>query len=360
MLADAKPADSKLKGAKPTDSALADSKSANPKYPAAPQVRTAPTPECPSDDTLRELAAGLTPDDAAPALTRHAATCDHCGPLLRTFTEDFSDDFSLEELAALDQLRSTSPKWQQQKAREMLKQARTTVPRPSPRWTFTWRWALIPVTAAACALLALGIGITLYARRDTPEKVERLFAQEYKENRQLAVRFPDAPFANMHTTRGIEQSRLSQSRSLLKAENIISQHRQEASKDIGWLRVGAKADILDGRPGAAIAVLSPALARYPGSVPLAMDLAVARFELAETSGDAQSYQMAQDLLTQVLAREPKNCVALFNRAVVLERLRRPELASADWKATLQCESDPAWAAEARAKLDALVERGDKL
>ena len=220
---------------------------------------------------------------------------------------------------------------------------------------------MTPVAAAAaCALLAGGIGITLYTRRDTPEKVEKLFAQEYKENRQLAVRFPDTPFAKMHTTRGSEQSRLSQSRSLLKAENIISQHRQEAGKDIGWLRVGAKADILDGRPGAAIAVLGPALARYPDSVPLAMDLAVARFELAETSGDAESYQMAQDLLTQVLAREPNNCVALFNRAVVRERLRRPELASADWKATLQCESDPAWAAEARAKLDALVQKGGKI
>lgn len=350
------PADSNLEGARPTDSALADSKFANPKYPVQAQVRTAATPECPSDDALRQLAAGLTPEDVAPKLTQHVATCNYCGPLLQTYTEIFSDDFSPEEQAALANLKSGSAEWQQQTAREMFKRSL----KPA-RGAFSWKWIMMPApAAAACALLALGIGITLYARRDTPEKVERLFAQEYKENRQLAVRFPDTPFANMHTTRGSEQSRLSQSRSLLKAENIISQHRQEASKDIGWLRVGAKADILDGRPGAAIAVLSPALARYPDSVPLAMDLAVARFELAETSGDAQSYQMAQDLLTQVLAREPKNCVALFNRAVVLERLRRPEMASADWKATLQCESDPAWAAEARAKLDALVESGDKL
>src|SRR5689334_14935202 len=73
-----------------TNSALADSKFANLKDPADPQVRTAATPECPSDDTLRQLAAGLTPDDVASAkLTQHAATCNHCGPLLRTYTEIF-------------------------------------------------------------------------------------------------------------------------------------------------------------------------------------------------------------------------------------------------------------------------------
>ena len=92
--------------AKPTDSALADSKFANPKYPADPQVRTAATPECPSDDALRQLAAGLTPDDVAAKLTQHAATCNHCGPLLRTYTEIFSDDFTPEEQAALANLQS--------------------------------------------------------------------------------------------------------------------------------------------------------------------------------------------------------------------------------------------------------------
>lgn len=113
-------ADSKLDGGRPTDSALADSNFANPKYPADPQVRTAPTPECPSEDVLRQLAAGLTSDDLAPALTRHAATCDHCGPLLRTFTEDFSDDFSPEEQAVLNNLQSKAESWQKELAKKIV------------------------------------------------------------------------------------------------------------------------------------------------------------------------------------------------------------------------------------------------
>jgi hypothetical protein len=118
-------ADSKLASARPTYSALADSKFANSKYPADPQVRTAPTPECPSDDALRQLAASLLPDassgnDAfAAALTQHAATCDHCGPLLRAFTEDFSDDFTPEEQAALANLQSGLESWQKELARRI-------------------------------------------------------------------------------------------------------------------------------------------------------------------------------------------------------------------------------------------------
>jgi tetratricopeptide (TPR) repeat protein len=375
--------------AKPTDLALADSKFANPKYPADPQVRTASTPECPSDDALRQLAAGLTPENVAAKLTQHAATCNHCGPLLRTYTEIFSDDFTPEEQAALANLQSSSAAWQKNTARQMLEVAGRTnaagdaraagasaaeadssrtagtvesgekpagklVSTASNRKPFFWKWTLVPATAVVVAVSAFTIW---YARRDTPEKVEALLAQEYTDNRRLAMRFPKTPFAPMHVTRGAEQSRLSQSRNLLKAEGIIGKHQQEVEENIDWLQAGAKADILDGRPGAAITVLSQALSKYPDSVPLVMNLAVAHFELAETSNDAHGYQKAQELLTRALAREPGNCVARFNRAVVLGRLRRLEQAASDWKATLQCESDPAWAAEAHDNLEALINAG---
>ena len=114
-----RPADFTIERAKPTDSALADSKSANPKYPVVPQLRTAPSPECPSEDTLRQHAAGLVPDDLAAALTRHVADCDHCGPLFRSFTEDFSGDYTPEERAVLTNLKSGSESWQKELAKKI-------------------------------------------------------------------------------------------------------------------------------------------------------------------------------------------------------------------------------------------------
>jgi hypothetical protein len=86
---------------------------------ADPQVKQASTPECPSENDLRQLAAGLCSDDIAATLTYHAATCDHCGPLLKAYTEDFSDDFSPEEQAILDKLQSGSQGWQKKMAKKI-------------------------------------------------------------------------------------------------------------------------------------------------------------------------------------------------------------------------------------------------
>ena len=93
---------------------------------ADPQVKQASTPDCPSENDLRQLAAGLCTDALAAKLTQHAATCDHCGPLLKAYTEDFSDDFTAEEQTALASLQSSSAKWQKETARKMLAAAETS------------------------------------------------------------------------------------------------------------------------------------------------------------------------------------------------------------------------------------------
>src|SRR5262249_37122500 len=60
-------------------------------------VNTATTSACPHESDLRDLAAGLCPEPAASRLTQHAATCDRCGVLLRSYAEDFSADLRSEE-----------------------------------------------------------------------------------------------------------------------------------------------------------------------------------------------------------------------------------------------------------------------
>src|SRR5262249_21155195 len=62
-------------------------------------VNTATTSACPHESDLRDLAAGLCPEPAASRLTQHAATCDRCGVLLRSYAEDFSADLSEDERA---------------------------------------------------------------------------------------------------------------------------------------------------------------------------------------------------------------------------------------------------------------------
>ena len=84
-----------------------------------PSVHAAPRPDCPPEDDLRNLAAGLSPADRAAHLAQHAATCDHCGPILRMYTEDFADDLSAEDQEVLKKLKTTSKRWQKKMARRL-------------------------------------------------------------------------------------------------------------------------------------------------------------------------------------------------------------------------------------------------
>lgn len=356
-------ADSRLEGVSPIDSALADSKFANQNDPADTQVRTPPTPECPSTEALRELAAGLTPGDLAPALTRHAATCDHCGPLLRTFTEDFSDDFSPQEQAALANLQSASPKWQKKTAREMLRQARRVPlpgppPKPIPR-IFPWKWIMTPVAAAAaCAWLAVGIGVTLYARRDTPETVAKLEAQAFTEQRTTEMRVPYAAYADFNQRRsGDNPSRSTLPPSLNLSADKIAKHLQKDPDNPQWLMLSSRLDLWDWNYKAALSSLDKISDSQAIQSPeYLMTRAFALFQKSEVLKESQGYSEAVDLLGKALQKNPDDPVLLFNQAIACEKIHSYGCAESDWNRLLAVEKDPQWTAEARKHLDQIREK----
>jgi hypothetical protein len=332
------------------------------------QVNTASTPDCPSEDDLRQLAAGLLPEAVGVKLTLHAATCDHCGQLLRIYTELYSDDFSEEEQAVLGQLKSASPDWAEQTAQKMLRTAAasttstTSAPATSPdsqasdvsgtsssfaarlRRFFSAKWVLIPATAAALAAISVPV---YYARRDTPEKVEALLAQACSEPRTMEVRWPGAMWSQYSVQRGTSTEVASTS--LLRAELVLDRQTEKVQTNKDWIRAAAEKDIIAGHPQNAIPALEQAIQSYPHSVPLLLDLAIAYFRQGDQTHTQASYEKSRDLLSNVLQFEPSNGVALFNRALVYERLNARDKAMEDWKTFLTIEKDPAWLAEARKK-----------
>jgi tetratricopeptide (TPR) repeat protein len=345
-------ADSKVEGAKPTDSALADSKFANSKYPVQAQVRTAPTPECPSDDALRQLAAGLTPDDAAAKLTQHAATCDHCGPLLRTFTEDFSDDFTPEEQAALNQLSSASPKWQQQTARKML-QVGTKSADSSwklPRWN-AWKW--VP---AFSFVLLLAAGATWVYPLLILHKARLAVEAEYRKGRPMKYRATEVPYGSYDRERGSGNS--SQSGSENDLRKIALLNRDKAPL------LAANAAFLLPRDGytQAKSILKQAVDR-DRSLPLLNNLAVADAMEADamqpTSTEERKqqqdiYKRAWEITEEILRKTNRSDPsALFNQALILERLDEKQKAIEALEEFERVEQDPGWRQEAAEELQLL-------
>ena len=405
-LADSRFADSKFADSNFADAKFIDPKFTDPKHLTDQQVNTASTPDCPSADDLRQLSAGLLPDPVADKLTRHAATCDHCGPLLRTYTEDFSDDFSPEEQAVLANLQSSSAAWQKKTAQQMIAAAAAsaagsantaTAYASSPsanaaastaaatstdatakaeptfllpdssspnrkssayagRKIFSWRWAF-PAATAACAAIAFSIWFT---QRDTPEKVEKLLAQAYTEQRTMEMRIPYAAHADIRQKRsGEPESILNLPVSFRKSAELIDLQLKKNHDDPGWLLLKARLELLEWNYKQALAVLDKIDdTKTLASPEMRMTRALALYQQADWEPERrdQTYGEVINLFGKTLQSTPDDPVALFDRALACEKIYAYECASADFEHLLKIDPASGWSEEVKEHLNRIKER----
>lgn len=326
------------------------------------KVNKVSTSDCSSEYDLRNLAAGLCPDPMAAQLKAHAATCDRCGPLLQEYIEDFSDETSPEEQTFLDQLRTASPEYRQQKALEMLKpemlKKNRVIPEPVPatdwRRFFSWKWVMVPALPAI-AIIAVGIW---YLQRDTPETVAKLEAQGYTQHRTVEMRVPYAAYADFNQRRsGDNPSRSALPPSLNQAADKIAKHLEKEPDDPQWLMLSARLDLLDWNYKSALSTLEKISdAQIVGSPEYLMTRAFALFQKSEVLKESQGYSEAVDLLDKALQKAPDDAVLLFNQAIACERIHSYECAESDWNRLLAVEKDPQWIAEARKHLNQIREK----
>jgi len=123
-------------------------------------MRSKPYADCPEESTLQEVAAEMASAETSTRVLQHASQCDHCGPLLSQYLEDFSDELSPEVEALIEQLPFSQPQWQRQKAKEIVSSS-------TSKWKRLWNWTAerisaskVRATAGAMATLLVGIGIT--------------------------------------------------------------------------------------------------------------------------------------------------------------------------------------------------------
>lgn len=334
-----------------------------------PTVKTAPSPDCPMESDIRDLAAGLLSGAQASALTQHASVCDRCGPLLRIHTADFSGELDQEEQAALDQaqLESASLEWQRQTARKMMRAAEAeagdrTARLPARQLStaskkaFHWKWRLVPAMAAICALVGFGYW-DLYVR-ETPEKAGRLLAETYTEERTVEMRIPDAAHSDFNQSRSANrESQLNLPVGMSKAIDMISRHLKESPDDPRWLILSARLDLLDWNYKPALSTLERITdPQVIESSQFLMTRSLALYEEAEVSKDSSGYFEAVELLGKALQKKPDDPVLLFNQAIACEKIYSYECAQKDWDRFLTIETDSGWSAEARNHLDHLKEK----
>jgi cytochrome c-type biogenesis protein CcmH/NrfG len=327
------------------------------------QGPAAPRADCPSASEWPSVVTGQVESEKAREYLRHAEDCDHCGTLLREATVDFSDEFTTDEEKMISQLKTSDPAWQKQFARELAAKSQVQV-EPSPGgtakvlrgpWMSLRKWQ--PVALAAAAAIIVAVMLFIFLSNYYSQRPNKLLAQAYGERRNLELRFQDAQHGPVHVERARGgDSRLNRPAALLEAEALIARGLEKEPNSLVWLQAKGRADLLEGNYEAAIQSFQKALDLDVNSVSLQTDLASAYFQRAELADRASDYGKAIELLSNVLAKNPNDPIARFNRALVNEKMFLYRQALEDWEHYLQLDSQGEWANEATQHINSLRQK----
>ena len=296
---------------------------------------------CPEMGQWLQFMAGLLQPSESQRLQALAAECANCAESLR------AAGTYLNPTEPLPQLEASSSAWQHQMALEMVAPRHFERPKPRPQWWFAISGAV------ACAALAFLL-VNNLRRQDT----NLLLAMAYTADRRTEMRFPGAQWAPVRQLRSNHQSSAAEISPLDKAKQVLPSICQNQETARNCLLYRANIDIVAGNYEPALGTLSQ-IHETPESHDLLLAHALAAFEKAadepSPAKETDCAKVAEDL-SRVLDATPTDPVALFNRAVVFEKLNLVNQAIADLEAFLKIEKDPKWAAEARGLFDDLQKK----
>lgn len=312
-------------------------------------------PPCYSEQEWMELVAGLHSPTKIQERLEHANNCAHCSNLLQQVSEQFASDQTDEEKDILKGLASAAPSWQEKLARQM--QAASSRTNPATHNKTGWsrvRFLRTTFGLASAALVLSALAWFAYLRPS--RAVNRLLSLAYSEQRTGDLRMIGALHAAVTAFRGSETSALRRPTTLLEAEVMISKELGSRPDDPFWLDAQARADLMEANYASALSSLERASRYEPDNQAIRVDLASAYFLRGEELKRSEDYGKAVDLLGQVLAKDPRNEVARFNRAIASERLLLYDQSVEDWHRYLEFDPRSRWAEEARKRLADLEEK----
>ena len=304
-------------------------------------------PDCPEEENWPKVAVGLLPDEEAASLMAHAATCAHCGPLLREATEDLAMAPTDQEIA---ELAAYTPEWQRKLAARL-----SAASRPAAAESREWlAWLRVPAwgyaVAAVVVVVAMGVGWFAWPRMQL-RKTDQLLAEAYSEQRPFEPRLSNAPWTRVIVQRGGGSS--DRPVTLLEAEGIVGDQLKAHPNDPSWIAAQGRVELLGGDYEGAIGHLQKALGLKLDTETVRLSLAAAYYQRGAGSNRLEDYHAAYDLLTKILASDPEGMAALYDRALAAEGMKQFDAAIEDWNRYLRLEPNGGWAEQVRAHRDAI-------
>lgn len=310
-----------------------------------------PRPNCPDNDVLQELAAGILAPAMAEQTMLHAAECKSCGPILKQYLREFSDEQSPENLAILKQLKSSKPAWQKKLVRKLT----------SGDDGFPWL-KLVPATVALAAVIfgvvqvpALWAGFQLH-------QAKKAVAAAFVQRRTTPMRLtsvdysPYSPFTvPLGSETGLSVDEIPPS--LHEASGAANKNLQAGNAKPEWLQIQGRALLWESTPNSlerAEKDFEKARTEGLASASLEIDLAASYFE-RDSRSEHPNLQRTLNLLSEVLSKpnlsNDDKASALFNLAIAYEKTQAWDLAVDTWEKYLKVDPSSGWAADARKHLE---------
>ena len=310
-----------------------------------------PRPNCPDNDVLQELAAGILAPAKAEQTMLHVAECKFCAPTLRQYLKEFSEEQSPENIAILKDLQSSKPAWQKKLVRESIGGGR-----------FPWL-KLVPATVALAAVIFAFIqGPALLAGFQLHQAQKQVTAA-FVERRTTAMRLPSvsySPYSPFPVVLGAQDG-LSVDEvppSLHDASGAANKNLRAANADPHWLQIQGRALLWESTPSSlekAEKDFEKARSEGLATPSLEIDLAASYFE-RDSRAERPNLQRTLNLLSEVLSKpnlsKDDQASALFNLAIAYEKTQAWDLAVETWEKYLQVDTTSGWKNEAQQRLAA--------
>ncbi len=317
-------------------------------------------PNCPDNDVLQELAAGILAPAMAQQTMLHVAECKFCGPTLRQYLKEFSEEQSPEDIAILKELQSSKPAWQKKLVRESMGSGRR----------FPWL-KLVPATVAMAAVVFAFIqGPALLAAFQL-HQAQKQVAAAFAERRTTEMRLTGVDHTRYNqftvplgpeTGRGVDEV----PSSLLDASGAANKNLRAAKADPRWLQIQGRALLWESTTSSlekAEKDFEKARSDGLATPSLEIDLAASYFE-RDGRSEHPNLQRTLNLLSEVLSKpnlsKDDQASALFNLAIAYEKTQAWDLAVETWEKYLQVDSTSGWTNEARQRLAAAKEKSSNM
>jgi tetratricopeptide (TPR) repeat protein len=228
------------------------------------------------------------------------------------------------------------------------------LPKSKPVWFSPY------LKLAAGVIIAVGLSTSVFfliGRKSEVAKGMIALNQAQGNERLIQSRISEVNYAELKNVRGNETPRLKDTQARDYSEQLFRSSIDQKQDAASYHALG-RLYLAERNFDKAREQFEKALAKDPNDAQLQSDMAAALMELGGQSADdaqkAQYFDQATQYLDRALQLNPSLPEALFNRALVFQRLRLLPQARDAWRKYLEVDSTSPWAKEADRNLRELA------